>query len=336
MKVVITDLTFEKLDVEEQILADVELIRHRGGATHDLIELVRDADCVLTQFARVDAAVIVAMSKARAIVRYGIGVDNVDLDAARANGIPVCNIPDYCIGEVADHTLALILAITRAVVQNSNLIRSGAGGTRGGWALAVPIDTMRALRDMTTGVVGFGRIGREVCRRLRAFGANVLVFDPVVPAEQISAEGCTPATLETIFSESDLITLHCPSNPKTRGLINRQSIARMKRGVTLINVARGDLVDSTALTEALSNGQIGAAGLDVFAPEPIPADSPLLKMPNVILSAHVASVSTKAVRLMRETAATIALQAIRGEKPANIVNGVSEARRVPRPSNGRV
>lgn len=321
MKIAITDYSFPSLEIEEGILRplghEIAAWKEKRSAT-ELARLVADADAVITQFAPVNAEVIAAMSRAKVIVRYGIGVDNVDLDAAKARGIPVCNVPDYCIDEVADHTLAFILATTRQVVANCVRIRDG------NWGLATSLDQMRALRDLTVGVVGFGRIGREVVARLRAFKCTVLVQDPVVAAQEIERAGCKPITLPELFSKSDVITLHCPSKAQTRGMINRDSLAIMKRGAILINLARGDLVDSEALTAALQSGQLSAAALDVFAPEPIPADHPILKMDNVIVSSHVASCSVPAVRKLRETAANLAAMAVRGEKLPSVVNGVGK------------
>ncbi len=319
MKVAITDYSFPDLGIEQRILVGHELVAWKERRPPaELATLVADADAVITQFAPVTAEVIAAMQRARVIVRYGIGVDNVDLEAAKAKNIPVCNVPDYCIDEVADHTLALLLATTRNVVSNCNDIRGGK------WGLAVPLDQMRALRDMTVGVVGFGRIGREVVSRLKAFKCRTLVHDPVVSAEEITAVGCQPVALGELFALTDAITLHCPSTSQTRGMINRNALAIMKPGVILINLARGDLVDSTALTEALQSGQVSAAALDVFAPEPIPADHPILAMTNVIVASHVASCSGPAVRKLRETAANLAAMALRGERLSNIVNGVGK------------
>jgi D-3-phosphoglycerate dehydrogenase len=316
--VAITDNTFPSLEIEERILQSLgHTVRSGQWKTPEaLAPQVADADAVITQFAPVTAAVIGAMAKAKVIVRYGIGVDNVDLDAAKARGIPVCNVPDYCIDEVADHTLAFLLAITRQVVPNSVHIREGH------WGLATPMERMRSLRDATVGVVGFGRIGREVSARLKAFKCRAIVHDPVVEPAEIVNSGCTPVALGELFAQSDAITLHCPSNAKTRGMVNAQSLAAMKPGVILINVARGDLVDSDALTDALRSGQVSAAGLDVFAPEPIPVDHPILKMGNVVVSSHIASCSVSAVRKLRETAANLAAMAIRGERLPSVVNGV--------------
>jgi D-3-phosphoglycerate dehydrogenase len=247
-------------------------------------------------------------------------VDNVDLDAARRAGIPVCNVPDYCIAEVADHTLALALSATRRVTTHWDRVRAGQ------WGMTVPLDEMKTLAAMTVGVIGFGRIGRQVVQRLRAFGCRIAVSDPVVPAEQIKAAGAEPASLDDLWRESDLITLHCPSGPKTRNIVNAESLAKMKPGVVLVNVGRGDLVDPNDLLAALASGRVSVAALDVWNPEPPDAQSPLMKMDNVILTPHVASVSAKAVRRLRESVANAVARVIRGEPLVNAVNGVSEAR----------
>lgn len=319
MKVAITDYSFPTLEIEEGILQPAaDIVSGQCKTPETLIPLVAKADAIITQFAPLKADVIAAMERARVIVRYGIGVDNVDLEAARAKRIPVCNVPDYCIDEVADQTLAFILATTRQLVPNCLRVRDGK------WGLATPLDQMRALRDLTVGVVGFGRIGREVVARLRPFKCRILVQDPVVAIEDIQRAGAEAANLDTIFTSSDIVTLHCPSLPQTRGMINRESLNRMKPGVILINVARGDLVESAALTAALQQGHVAAAALDVFAPEPIPADHPILRMENVIVASHIASTSVPAVTKLRETAANLALAAVQGQPLANIVNGVSD------------
>ena len=319
MLVAVTDYTFPDLSVEQAILGPLghEIVSSKARPPADELKaLVAEADAVITQFAPVTAEVIASMRRARAIVRYGIGVDNVDLDAARSRGISVCNVPDYCVDEVADHTLAFLLAVTRQVVPNCLHVRGGR------WGLAAPLEGMRALRDLTVGLVGFGRIGRAVAARLAPFRCRILVHDPAVPAADVERQGCRPVPLGELLAESDVVSLHCPSTPRTRGMIGREALAAMKRGVTLVNVARGDLVDPEALTEALREGHLGAAALDVFAPEPIPAGHPILGMENVLVAAHVASASVPAVRKLRETVADIAARALRGEPLPNVVNGV--------------
>jgi len=318
-KAVITDFGVESADIERSILEPLgcQLIHGKCKTPDEVIALAADADYIMTGFAPINAQVIAALTRARIIVRYGIGVDNVDLAAAAKRGIPVCNVPAYCINEVADHTLALILALTRQIVSNWDGIRAGA------WKLALPIQETKALRDMTVGLVAFGRIGREVASRLLAFHSRVCVFDPAVDAAAIKQAGCVPAGWDELLAASDLISLHCPSTPKTRGMINRETLARMKPGALFVNASRGDLVNTADLIAALNDGRLSGAGLDVTNPEPIPKDSPLLTMKNVIISPHAASVSVRAQRTLRSSVAGTVACAVRGEKLPNVVNGVA-------------
>lgn len=315
---VITDYCFTELDTEKKIVeaAGFQLRAGQGKTAEQLIELTRDADAVITQFAPISAQVIEAMQKAKVIVRYGIGYDNVDVEVARKRGIPLVNVPDYCIDEVADHTLAMMLSLTRQICLNAAVVREG------GWKLAVAPTQMQALRHMTVGIAGFGRIGREVVKRVAAFGARVLVFDPIVPADAVRALGAEPAKLEDLLKTSDLVSLHCPTTEATRKMINAKSLATMKRGALVVNLGRGGLVDGPALIDALQSGQIAGAALDVYDPEPMPADCPLRKMDNVLVHSHVASVSAVAVRKLRETVAEMAVKALRGEALPNVVNQV--------------
>ena len=319
MKVAITDYSFPELDIEEGILQaaghSIVALKDKRPAS-ELHSLVADADAVITQFAPVTAEVIASMQNARVIVRYGVGVDNVDLEAARVRGIPVCNVPGFCIDEVADHTLAFMLATTRQVLQNCLHVREGK------WGLATPLAQLRTMRDQTVGIIGFGRIGREVAARLTSFKSRRLVFDPVVPADVIQATGCEAVSLDSLLAQSDIVTLHCPSTPQTRKLLNADSLSRLKQGAIVINLGRGELIDTPSLVSALLSGRVAAAALDVCDPEPIPLDSPLRSMPNVITASHIASASIKSVRTLRETAARIAVTALRGEALPNIVNGV--------------
>ena len=316
--VAVTDYTFPSLEIEERILlaAGAELRAGNDRQIAALKLLVAEADAVITQFSPINAEVISAMRRAKVIVRYGIGVDNVDLQAAKEQGIPVCNVPDYCIDEVADHTLAFILGITRQVVPNTLNVRDGK------WGLATPLDQLRTLRDQTVGIVGFGRIGREVAARLAPFKSRRLVFDAFVPADAIRSAGCEPIALDELLTQSDIVTLHCPSTAQTKKLLNTDALARMKRGAVVVNLARGDLIDTPALVAALQSGHLAGAAIDVCDPEPIPTDSPLRSLPNVIVASHIASASPKAVGTLRETATRIAVMALRGEALPNIVNGV--------------
>lgn len=316
--VAITDYTFPSLEIEQEVLdaVDARIVAGQCKTAELLKPLVADADAVITQFAPITAEVIGAMNRAKVIVRYGIGVDNVDLEAARKKGIPVCNVPDYCIDEVADHTLAFILGTTRQVVPNTLYLREGE------WGLATPLEQMRTLRDQTVGIVGFGRIGREVASRLAPFKCRRLVFDPVVSEAEIKASGCEKVSMDQIFQQSTILTLHCPSNEHTKRMINTQSLEQMPQGAILVNLSRGDLVDTQAAIDALHSGHLAAAALDVFAPEPLPSDSPFRQLPNLIVSAHIASASPRAVSTLRKTAASIALLALQGKSLPNVVNGL--------------
>lgn len=316
--VAITDWTFSDLSIERECLESnqIAVCGKQCKTESDLVSLVSDADAVITQFAKINAQVIGAMKKCKVIIRYGIGVDNVDISSARSRNIPVCNIPDYCIDEVADHTVAFILAATRQVVPNTLHTHAGK------WSLSVPLAAMRTLKELTVGVVGFGRIGREVAKRLLAFKCRLLVFDPVVSGTEIAKMGAGAASFDELLEQSDVITLHCPSTPQTRHMFNEETFSKLKPGAIFVNVGRGDLADSTALVEALRSGRLGAAALDVFDPEPIPGENPVLKMPNVILAAHVASASLSAVKRLRETAAKLAVLAIQCQPLPSVVNGV--------------
>lgn len=320
MQVVVTDHTFEDPDIERAILAPLglELVSQRiGNDPQQLKTFVKDADFVITQFAPVNAEVIGAMQKCKIIVRYGIGVDNVDLKAAAAKNIPVCNVPAYCIDEVADHTLAMILDLTRKITANALKVRGGS------WGLATPVEAMHALKNLTVGIVAFGRIAREVAARLKPFKCRMLVFDPAVNAATVQAAGCTPVSLDELLRGSDLVTLHCPSNDKTKYLINAQSIATMKPGAMLVNASRGTLVATDDLVAALRSGRISAAALDVTDPEPPPSGHTLTTLENCIISSHIASASPQASLKLRTDAANLVAMAFRQEKLPNVVNGVT-------------
>jgi len=320
LKVAVTDYTFADLSVEKEILEPLgcQVVGHQKFQGEEALkELVKDADYVIAQFAPVNANVINAMQKNQIIVRYGIGYDNVDCKAAAAKNIPVCNVPDFCVDEVADHAVAMILALARKIVPN-NVVASGQ------WKLAVPLDQMFVMKKLTVGLVAYGKIGKEVALRLKPFKCNILVFDPVVDAAVIKKDGFTPATLDEIYAQSDLVSLHCPSNEHTKQMINAKSIAKMKKGVMFVNTSRGTLVNTDDLVAALKSGHISAAALDVTDPEPIPSDSPLLKMNNVIINSHIASASVAAVLNLRKSVANTVIAAIKKEKLPNVVNGVKK------------
>lgn len=320
-QVVITDATFPDLQMERSILEPhgIRLESLQGTNSETQSKMLREADAVIVQFAKITEPMMAAMPKARVLVRYGIGVDNVDLAAAARHSIPVCNVPDYCIDEVADHTLAFLLSLTRRVVPNHLHVQHGQ------WGLAVPLSSMRSLRELAIGMIGFGRIGRAVAHRLAPFGCSLLIHDPLACGGEPPANG-TWAELPHLLKSSDAVTLHCPSTDQTRRLLNRSTIASMKPGALVINLARGDLIETEGLIEALKSGHLGGAALDVCDPEPIPGDSPLRTMPQVLLASHIASASPTAVERLRTRAAQHALTAIQGGLLTDCVNGVTRFR----------
>ena len=316
---IITDYNFADVEMERNHLKPLgcQLKALKSGTDKaELISLVRQADFVITQFADLDAEVIGPMEKCKVIVRYGIGVDNVDLKAATLKGIPVCNVPDYCTNEVADHALALILDLCRRVTENAVKVRLGT------WGSAVPLLAMRSLKDQTVGIVAYGRIGREVALRLRGFKCEVLAFDPFADVAVMRADGVEPVTLEQLYTRSTIITLHCPSTDDTRFMINTNSLAKMRPGTLLVNVSRGTLVRTSDLAQALASGHLAAAAVDVTDPEPIEPTHPLVGLGNVLITPHVAAWSPQAVLRLRQAVAETVAMAIRGQKLPNVVNGV--------------
>lgn len=312
----VTDYTFDSLEIEREVLEPLglEVIGAQCRTQSELIERVSVADYVIVQFAPVDNKVIAAMSKTKVIVRYGIGYDNVDVVAAKEHGIPVCNIPDYCVDEVADHTLAFILSGTRQVGPNARIV------ARGDWGRASPLGRMNPLCNLTVGLVGFGRIGRAVASRLKGFKCTILVHDPAVDEVAIASAGANAVNLTTLLQKSDIVSLHCPALPSTQHLIRAETIQQMKDAAMLVNVARGSVVHTQDLTAALQSGKLSYAALDVLEVEPPERDHPLRALDNVILHSHIASTSPAAAYKLRHTAASIVAAAAEGRPLSNVVN----------------
>jgi D-3-phosphoglycerate dehydrogenase len=313
-KVVTTDLLRPTIP-EEAILREAGATLTYGDAKNEaeLIELVRDADAIIDVYIPITARVIDSLKKCRIIVRRGIGYDNVDVTAATAKGIPVANVLDYCIEEVADHTMALLLSVARRVVRGTKQIESGGWNFRE--LLPVP-----ALKNCTLGLVGFGKIPRAVAKRARCFGLNIQASDPFIPSELAEEHGVKLVSLEELLKSSDFISVHAPLNDKTRGMISKREFAMMKPSAVLINTARGPVVDEEALIEALESGRIAFAALDVMTKEPPTPDNPLRKMANVILTPHLAWYSENSARLAGEKAAQDIVRVFNGYFPKYLVN----------------
>jgi D-3-phosphoglycerate dehydrogenase len=240
-------------------------------------------------------------------VRYGVGVDNVDLKAAQEFGHRVCNVPDYGIEEVADHAVALTLGLARHLTAFDRAIRAGA------WKISQIAPSLRSLRDTQVGLIGLGRIARAYATRMQAFGCTIIGYDPAVNAEELEILGIKVVSLEEVLQASQVISLHVPLLPSTRNVLDKDAISRMLPGAILINVSRGGLVDESALAEALNSGHVSGAGLDVFEQEPLPETSPLRHASNILLSPHAAFFSDLSVRNLQRLAAEEASRALRGE-----------------------
>jgi D-3-phosphoglycerate dehydrogenase len=321
-RLVVLDASFGEVGVESEAAAPwgVSVDDAGGVSGQAVVGAAGTADGVLVQYGQIGAEIIEQCPSWRVIGRYGVGVDNVDVDAATRQGIAVINVPDYCIEEVATHAAALVLAGWRKLALSRELIDTGRWGD---WKALRPV---QPLSSATLGLVGVGRIGGEVVRLLGPFFGGVISFDPV----QDPPPGARAVTLDEIFEEADVVTLHCPLTPQTRDLVNAQRLASMKPGSLLVNVSRGALVDTAALTQALHRGTIGGAALDVLPQEPPDTDDPLLGAPNVLLTNHSAWYSEVALVRLRRLLAQRCCAALAGEPVPTVVNARELAARAQR------
>ena len=312
-RVLVTDYAWPDLDVEHRILPDSEIVVPQTGTERELIDLVGDVDAILTNWTPVNSAILKSAKRCITVARYGVGLDNIDIATASALGIVVTNVPDFCTAEVADHTLALLLALERKLVPFASQTSSG------GWNNA-EFGTMRRLGNLTLGLIGYGAIAQEVARRAQAFGIAVVAYSP----SRIGAEPADSVTftrsLRELLSVSNAISLHLPATEQTRGLIGAKELAYLPRGAILINTSRGALVDETSLIEALSSGSLAGAGLDVLGSEPPTYDNRLRSLPNVILTPHAAFLSVDSVAELQTKAARNVAWVLDGKVPEWVVN----------------
>ena len=311
-KVLITDHPWPDLEIENEILASasVELIDAPNAEEETLCRLASDAVAIATCWGEVTEKVIRSATACQLICRMGIGLNNIYIPTASELGIPVTNVPDYCVEEVADHTLALLLALTRNVGFFHLRTKSGEYDLATG-------PKMKRLRGRRLGLIGFGRIGQEVYHRALSFGFDVVAHSP---SGNDNDTGCRMVSLDELLSTSDIISLHAPLTETTTHLIDSEAIILMKRGVVLINTSRGPLIDFDALSTAIETGHVGKAGLDVFAPEPPDLSDPLYQHENVIVTPHAAFVSEESVIELRQRVARQILAMLHGETPENVVN----------------
>jgi D-3-phosphoglycerate dehydrogenase len=313
-QVLIAGGAFPHLDPERRILGAIgaEVIDANRLGREEVISLAAKADALMTDYFAVDARVIEALRQCRVICRYGIGLDQVDIPAATEAGIRVTRVPEYCIGELVDHTIALLLAVTRRIVRYDAAVRAGS------WKWLSP--GVRRLAGQTLGIIGLGHVGSGVAARAKPLGLRLLAYDPNLTEEQIRARGAEPGCLNRLLATSDIVCLHAPLTADTRGLIGRAAIAAMKPGAILINTARGGLVDQAALVEALQSGRLGGAGLDVLASEPPSPGDPILSLENVVLTPHAGHFSEESMLQVQTEAAEEVRRALKGEPLLNSVN----------------
>jgi D-3-phosphoglycerate dehydrogenase len=313
-KVVLTDYVWESLDVEKKTLEGLaELVPLQTKKPEEFLPQAADCDALLNTYAGpITADVMARMPNCKIIARYGIGVDTIDLEAATQAGIIVTNNPTYCIEEVAEHTMALLLACARKVAYYDRLVRAGT------WAVP-PGKPLFRLDGSTLGLVGFGNISRLVAVRAAAFGMRVLYADPFVKEGQFKEPG-RKTELQDLFAESDFVSVHPPLTPQTRKMINDDAFSRMKSTAFLINCSRGPVVDTEALVRALDSKKIAGCALDTTDPEPLPDPHPLRGRENVIINPHVAWYSEKAMVGLQAGAPGEVRRVLTGEWPVNVVN----------------
>ena len=316
LTVVVTDLGYATYEPEREELAaaDAQLVLAECVTEADVAEACKDADGVITRMAPVGAEAIAALEKCRVIARYGVGVDNVDVAAATARGIPVANVRDYCNEEVSDQALALLLACVRRISSRDRQVRAGM------WDIGTKEPIYR-VAGKVMGLVGFGAIARTLHRKLTGFNlADVLVHDAFIAAEEITKAGARPVGLAELLAKSDFVSLHVPLTESTHHLIGAEELAAMKRTAILVNTSRGGVVDSEALYQALKGGTIASAGIDVHEQEPPPADYKLFELDNVVLTDHASWYSEESqLTLQRTTARNVAL-VLSGQPPLYCVN----------------
>jgi D-3-phosphoglycerate dehydrogenase len=314
MLVAVSDSVFPNLEPAREVLRAIgaELQLAADSAPASIMTIASGADALLVTYAKITADMIQQMPRCRIISRFGIGVDNVDLPAATGAGIVVTKVPDYCIDEVSDHTLALLLALVRKIPSSSARTHSGR------WEMKAVVPIHR-LRGSVLGLVGFGRIPQLVAPKAQSFGMRVLAYDPFVSRDVFARARVEGVELAELLKTSDYVSIHTPLMPETRGLFNRDTFGRMKRGAYLVNTARGPIVDEGALAEALDAGQLAGAALDVMTEEP-PPRSALFGRDNVIITPHTSFYSEESLVELQVKAAQEVVAVLSGKAPRNPVN----------------
>jgi D-3-phosphoglycerate dehydrogenase len=315
--VVVTDYGFPDLKQEEEVLLPmgVQLISGQCKTPEEVLRMAKQADAIITERAPITKEVIDSLERCKIIVRYGVGVDNVDIEAAKARNIPVVNVPDYGTGEVADHAMSLLLSSVRKIPQIVAQVR------RGVWQIT-PCRPIMGLQGKTLGIAGFGNIGRDVARRAQSFGINTIGYDPYVQQPVFEQMNTQKVDWNELLEKSDMISVHLPLTPDTKHIFNHDAFERMKSTAYLINTSRGAVVHTESLIAALTNNQIAGAALDVLEQQPVSPDSPLLKIEQCFITSHCAWYSESSLNRLQRHAALEVKRIFSGERPKHIVNGV--------------
>jgi D-3-phosphoglycerate dehydrogenase len=314
-KVVISDYYYESLEQEKREMetAGAELLDYHCKTEDEVIEAAQGCDALICQFAPITRRVIETLTNCKIIVRYAIGVDNIDVQSATEHGIYVANVPDYGIDEVSNHAVALLLDCAKRLTYLAGQVKKG----NCSYTVVKPLYRMQGR---TLGLVGFGRIPRLVARKMAGFGMNLLTYDPYINTAAAQALKVVPVSFEELLTRSDYISVHCPLTDDTRHMFDRAAFEKMKNTAVFVNTARGAVASDDALVWALENGQIAAAGVDVTEEEPIRPDHPLLKLDNAVVTPHTAWYSEEAVKSLQLKAAQEVARVLRGETPKNPVN----------------
>ncbi len=315
LKALLTDYAWPDLEIERRLLgqAGIELVLAERTDAPALAELAADADAIMTNWARVPQAVLAAAKRCRIVCRLGIGLDNIDVEAATRLGIPVTNVPDYCLVEVAEHALALMLSLARKVAYYHHETKGGKYALQSG-----PI--LRRIEGQTLGIVGLGNIGRKLAEKALPLGLRVLASGR---SRRNAPPGIEWTELEPLLEQSDYVSLHLPLTAETKQIMNRARLAQMKASAYLINTARGGLIDGEALSEALAKGRLAGAALDVQDPEPPDLKRMPYCDPRVIVTPHAAFVSQESLENLRSRVARQVIDRLGGRQPEHVVNGVT-------------
>ncbi|MFC7062161.1 NAD(P)-dependent oxidoreductase [Halobacillus seohaensis] len=311
MRVIVTDYEYDTLQPEEKVMKEhgIELVAHQCKTEEEVIEACRYADGIISQYAQITKRVINELQQCQVIARYGIGYDSVDVEAASERGISVCNVTDYCLDEVSDHTMALLLSLSRKAPFLSSKVKEGEWDFNQGKPIT-------RLNKQTLGLVGFGNIPRKVAAKAAVFGLDIVVYDPFVK----EANGVKLVSFDELLKVSDYVSVHAPLNKQTEGMMNVDAFKKMKPNAMVINTARGPLIEEDDLIDALNKKEISGAALDVMTVEPPEDNHPLRNMDQVIITPHVAWYSQEAELDLKTKAAKNVASVLSGERPAYLVN----------------